>query len=90
LKILERIVKRRLERFCELDYLFPESQFDFRKGRSCEDCISIISLEIHKSLIAKDKLGALFRDIRAAYDNVVPSSLFDTINDLKIPIQEIY
>jgi len=70
LKVLERIMKRRLERFCELDYLFPESQFGFRKGRSCEDCLSLLNLEIHKSFFCKGNLGALFLDIKAAYDNV--------------------
>jgi len=87
LKILERIVKRRLERFCELDYLLPESQFGFRNGRSCDDCLALINLEVHKSFIAKEKLGALFLDIKAAYDNVVPLLLFDVINNLKISIE---
>jgi len=79
LKILERIVKRRLERFFELDYLIPELQFGFRRGRSCDDCLSLINLEIHKSFISREKIGALFLDIKAAYE-------FDSINNLKILI----
>jgi len=85
LKILERLVKKRLERFIELDYLVPDSQFGFRKDRLCDDCLSLINLEIHKSFFAGEKLGALFLDIKAAYDNVIPSVLFDIINNLKIP-----
>jgi len=85
LKILERLVKRRLERYVELDYLIPNSQFGFRKGKSCDDCISLINLEIHKSFMAGEKLGAIFLDIKAAYDNVIPSIMFDIINSLKIP-----
>jgi len=86
LKVLERIVKRRLERFFELDYQIPNSQYGFRKGRSCEDCLSLINLEIYKSFLSRERLGALFLDIRAAYDNVIPSILLETIDNLKIPI----
>jgi len=66
--------------------LIPDAQFGFRKGRSCEDCLSIINLEIQKAFITKEKLSALFLDIRAAYDNVIPSILFEIVNNLKIPL----
>jgi len=46
----------------------------------------LINLEINKSFITKEKMGALFLDIKAAYDNWVDSSIFDIINKLKIPI----
>jgi len=36
LKVLERLVKRKLERYIEMDCLIPESQYGFRKGKSCD------------------------------------------------------
>jgi len=45
---------------------------------------SLLNLEIHKSFFCKENLGALFLDIKAANDNVIPSLLFDIINNLKI------
>jgi len=86
LKILKRIIKKRLERFLELDYLIPDAQYGFRKGRSCEDCLSIINLEIQKAFITREKLGVLFLNIKAAYNNVISPILFDIINNLKIPV----
>jgi len=85
LKLLERIIKRRLERYIELDNLIPDTQFGFRKGKSYNDCLALINLEINKLFISRQKVGTLFLDIKAAYDNV-PSILFDIINNLKIPI----
>jgi len=48
LKLLEKFIKARLDRFVELDLLLSFSQFDFRKGKSCDDCFSILMLEVHK------------------------------------------
>jgi len=85
LKLLERIIKRRLERFIEFNNLIPETQFGFRRGKSYDDCLALINLEINKTYLSKDKMGALFLDIKAAYDNVDPSILFNIVNSLKIP-----
>jgi len=86
LKLLERMVKKRLERFIESSNLIPDAQFGFRRGMSCEDCLAIINLEINKTYLSKVKMGTLFLDIKAAYDNVDPAILFNTINNLKIPL----
>jgi len=89
LKVLERLVKKKLEKFIELDYLIPDSQWGFRKGRSCEDCLAILNLNIYNSFIKGELLGAIFLDIKSAYDNVSPTILFKFIeiwiNSLKIP-----
>jgi len=39
-----------------------------------------------QGLLYEGKVGALFLDVKGAYDNVDPSILFDMINDLNIPI----
>jgi len=43
-------------------------------------------LEINKAFFMREKVGALFLDVKGAYDNVDPSILFDMINDLSIPV----
>jgi len=86
LKLLEKLIKARLDRFVELDLLLPSSQFGFRKGRSCDDCLSILMLKVHKGFMNRDPgVGALFLDIKKTYDNVKPGILFDTINSMRIP-----
>jgi len=82
LKVLERLVKRRLEKYVEIDYLIPESQYGFRKGKSCDECLAILNLEIYNSFIKGEYVGAIFFDIKPAYD-VYPPILFNIINDLK-------
>jgi len=69
----------------EMDYLIPKSQWGFRRGRSCEDCLTILNLDIYNAFIKGEMLGAIFLDIKSAYDNVSPEILFGIINSLKIP-----
>jgi len=85
-KLLEKLIKSRLEKFTELDLLLSPSQFDFRKGRSCDDYISLMVLEVYKGFINHDPVGVLLLDIKGIYDNVKPNILFDIINNIRIPI----
>jgi len=84
--MLEKRIKRRLERYNELEYLLPDIQYGFRRGKSYDDCLALTNLEIYKAFIMDDWLGTLFLDLKAAYDNVDPSILFNIINNLRIPI----
>jgi len=86
LKLLEKLVKRRLERYMEMDCLIPEPQYGFGKGKSCfDECLAILNLEIYNSFIKSEYVGAIFLDIKSAY-NVYPPILFNIINDLKISL----
>jgi len=71
----------------KLDLLLPGSQYGFRKGRSCNDCIALLLLEIYKGFLNRNPVGVLFLDIKGAYDNVIPNILVDIINDMRIPMQ---
>jgi len=75
-------VKKRLERYIELDCLIPESQYSFRKGKSCEECVAILNLEIYNSFVRGEKVGAILLDIKSAYDNVYPPILFRMLNSI--------
>jgi len=86
LKLLEKLIKARLERFVELDLLFLSDQCGFRKGRSCDDCISLLLLEIHRSFLNHDPVGVLL-DIKDAHDNVRHNILFNIVSSMKILIQ---
>jgi len=85
LKILEKLIKSRFERFIELDLILPISQYGFRKGRTCDDCKTLLLLEIYRGFITHNPVGVLFLDIKGAYDNVNSCMLFDIVNNLKIP-----
>jgi len=87
-KILAKIIKNKLKKFIELDYLIPKSQYEFRKEKSCEDCIGLVNLKIYRTFMS-GKFIALFLDIKTVYDNVNPFILFDAINSLRIPLWDI-
>jgi len=52
-----------------MDCVIPNLQFGFRKSRSCKDCVAILNLEIYNSFINEEYVGAMFLDIKSAYDN---------------------
>jgi len=81
---LERLVKRRLKRYTELDCLIPDSQFDFRKGRSCDDCVSILNLDIYNSFIKGEYVEAILLNIKSAYDKFV--NFVYILNEIKNPL----
>jgi len=64
LKLLEKLIKARLERFIELDDLLPDQQYGFQKGKSCDDCIALLLLDLYKSFINHDLVGILLLDIK--------------------------
>jgi len=69
-----------------LDYLIPDAQHGFRKEKSCDDCLAILNLEIYGSFIRGECIGAIFLNIKSAYDNIYIPIVLNIINDLKIPI----
>jgi len=85
LKLLEKMIKNRLERYVECNRVLPDFQFGFRRGKSCEDCLSLLFLDIYRGFARRDFVRAIFLDIKAAYDNVDPGILFDAINSFNIP-----
>lgn len=85
LKLLEKLIKIRLERFIELELVLPNSQYGFRSGRSCDHCLALLNLEIYRTFTRNQATGAIFLDIASAYDNVDPFILFHSLNSMNIP-----
>lgn len=69
-KILERMVKNRLEWFIENKRILSKTQFGFRKGKSTMDSLGIFTSDIHLALSKNKNLFACFLDVAAAYDSV--------------------
>jgi hypothetical protein len=66
LKLMEKLVKTRLEKFVELDCVLPKCQYGFRRGRSCDSCLALLNMEIYRSFSEGKISGGLFLDVRAA------------------------
>ena len=88
-KLMEHLIKNRLEWWVEHYMAIPSFQKGFRKKRSCLDNLSILINDIHMGFSKKESTIAIFLDIEKAYDNVDIKILFDIMVDLKIPTKFI-
>ena len=67
-KILERLIYARVEPL--IDPLLPKERNGFRRGKSTVDQVVLLTQNIEDSFEAKQKAGAVFIDLTAAYDTV--------------------
>ncbi|XP_033232105.1 uncharacterized protein LOC117183059 [Belonocnema kinseyi] len=57
----------------------------YRQTRSCADGLATLSTEIHTSFAEDFYTAALFLDVEAAYDSVVPSILINDMREMGVP-----
>lgn len=69
-KIIERIIKERLQWFFEKHELLPNFLSGFRKGRSVTDNIVQLENDIQKSINCNEHVIAVFLDVEKAFDTV--------------------
>lgn len=78
-KILEIMMKNRLQWWCEYYGLISPDQSGFRKGRSCIDNILNLSLCVQDGFRSGRDTVAIFLDVKGAFDNVVPEILLQQL-----------
>lgn len=84
-KLLEKIVKGRLEWWLESIGALLAYQNGFRRGRSCANSVLSLKYFIKDAFKSSYKVGAIFVDIQSAFDNVNPIKLISMIRDLGVP-----
>lgn len=89
-KILEHLVKNRLEWFVENRRILASTQFGFRKGRSTMDSISILTTDIRLAFSKNENVVGCFLDISAAYDSVLLPVLRAKMLQLSIPARIVH
>ncbi|XP_063974369.1 uncharacterized protein LOC135161040 [Diachasmimorpha longicaudata] len=85
LKHLEKLIANRLMWWLETEQVLPNNQFGFRKLRSCADNLSILSTEILTGFASKQFTPCVFIDIKGAFDNVNPLTLYNDLARIGIP-----
>ena len=69
-KTMERMVNRRLQHHLEKNGLLCPSQSGFRKNRSTEDQVTLLTQDIENGFQQKMKTLAVFVDLTKAFDKV--------------------
>ena len=72
-KILERLIYGGVEPL--INPLLPKEQAEYRRGKSTVDQIVLLTQNIEDSFEAKNKAGAVFVNLKAAYDTVLHRDL---------------
>lgn len=86
-KIMEILIKNRLEWFMESRHILAKSQFGFRKGYSTLDSLSVLITDIRIALKKKHYVLGVFLDIAAAYDSVLLSVLKQKLQRFCVPVR---
>ncbi|KMQ85763.1 pol-like protein, partial [Lasius niger] len=85
LKIMEKLILLRLDWWIEHNHKLPSSQYGFRKFRSCQDNLSILTTEINTSFVRRKVTACLFLDLSNAFDDVIPSILISDLKEMGLP-----
>ena len=69
-KVLEKIINKRLQRYCEENDIFNKNQYGFRSGRGTDVALSKLYETIALNQLYKDHCNIICRDISKAFDKV--------------------
>lgn len=69
-KVLEKLVKRRVMRYLEINNLLSSNQYGFRERRSTEDAVLTLTSQTTSYLDGGDKCLGAFLDLQKAFDTV--------------------
>ena len=69
-KIYEKIIKTRLNYYCEGKNVIPKCQAGFMRGRGVSDHLAKFSAKIRRARARRKLLFTVFFDVRRAYDTV--------------------
>lgn len=84
-KILERIINKRLQRFCEEENKYNQNQYGFRKFKGTEIAISKLYETIALNQKYHDNCNVITRDISKAFDKVWHTGLKYKLTNLQLP-----
>lgn len=75
-KIFSLVLRNRIDKWCENNNVYNESQFGFRNSHSTSDCIFILHALIQNTILSKHKLYCAFVDYEKAFDTVIHDALW--------------
>ena len=83
-KIAEKLVYQQLIQYLESNKLLSKSQFGFRQNRSTEMATTIFTDDIRQYVDKGNLVGAVFIDLRKAFDTISHSLLLHKLQSYGI------
>ena len=83
-KVYERVIKNRLEYYCESKKVFPVCQAGFRRGRGVTDHLVKLGEHVGRAIGRRKVLLTCFFDISRAYDQAWHAKLLQKLNKIGI------
>jgi len=69
-KMFERMILPRLDSWLENNQLLSKTQYGFRKGKGCNDCLTLLTTDIQLAFGRKHDMTSIFLDVKGAFDSV--------------------
>lgn len=85
LKIINAVVKERMEEIVEIKGVLPEGSFGFRKNRSASTCVNYVVNSVKEAKAAKLECLVTFLDISKAFDCVNTTKLLEILAKMGFP-----
>lgn len=89
LKILELLIKNRLDWIMENEKMLSSFQIGFRRNQGIHNAQGILITNIQKAFSKGELLLAIFLDIKSAYDSINIYTLYNKLMKIKLPIDII-
>jgi ribonuclease HI len=89
-KVIEKIVAEAIARHCEETQVLHQGQMGCRRHRSAIDAVACLIQEVHQGWGQKLLSGALFVDIKGAFDHVDPARLVKGLGEIRVDGDLIY
>ena len=84
-KLLSTLVVEDISYLCETHNLLPATQFGGRPGRTTTDALHLLTQQIKKAWRSGEVVSVLYLDIKAAFPNVVKTTLLHDMRRIGIP-----
>ena len=85
-KLVERVIKNRLEAYLENENKIVWQQSGFRSNRSCQDNLLFLTQKASEAMNRKKNCLAMFFDISKAFDKVWHEGLLLKMHNLNLPL----
>ena len=89
-KVFEKVVHKQLSEYLEKNDLLSKNQYGFRNGRSTQQAITILTDHIATNIDKRKYTGAVFIDLRKAFDMVDHGRLLSKLSWYGIKSKETY